>query len=97
MLHHRITNGYDFFDILGYEREEDLSTIVELLSKYYSITITKKWEAPTAILWYLRIDGFEITLVNEFYGSYLKPDGELACEFFKAQQEKIKLILSKNI
>lgn len=97
MLQHRITNNSNFFDVQGYEHEEDMETIYQLLLKYYVVKIINVTEGPGATNWQLQIDGFEIALINNAYGCFLKPNGDLACEFLKVQQEKIGLILSRNI
>ncbi len=94
MLYKWEKDGRYYYDIPRYQNEDDLQTICDLLSKEYTIEILDKLLGPGTTIWYLRINGNGVSLVNGSYGNHFYPPKYDAILFFAEEGSKIGALLS---
>ena len=96
MIKIREINNEKIFDIILYEYEEELKVICDCLSKQYKLQILDKIEGPGTTIWKLNINGQKVSLVNNSYSNYFKPEDESAKTFFERELPTISSILGEK-
>jgi hypothetical protein len=93
MIKSREVNGNTVYDLLSFDFEDDFSKIVEVLSTKYEVAVTNKLEGPDTTIWDVSISGHMFYMVNNNWGSYLKPFNDDAKQFIEREMSMLNAIL----